>query len=83
MDPEYYGDEEFRGYREREISRVRRNGREYEVEEEKEEVVESEFPKRGKTKMPMRLVNKQAIIQLGYSFEEEVGSTCCQSQTFY
>ena len=70
-EPEYYGDEEFRGYREREISRVRHH-RDYEVEEEKEEIVETEFPKRGKTKMPMRLVNKHAIIQLGYPFEEEV-----------
>ena len=73
QEPEFYGDEEFRGYREREISRVRRN-RDYEVEEEREEIITSEFPKRGKTKMPMRLVNKQAIIQLGYPFEEEVSS---------
>ena len=70
QEPEYYGDEEFRGYREREISRVRHN-RDYVVEEEREEIIENEFPKRGKTKMPMRLVNKQAIIQLGYPFEEE------------
>ena len=74
-EPEYYGDEEFRGYREREISRVRTHrDRDYEIEEEREEIIETEFPKRGKTKMPMRLVDKQAIIQLGYPFEEEVGS---------
>ena len=72
-EPEYYGDEEFRGYREREISRVRTHrDRDYEIEEEREEIIETEFPKRGKTKMPMRLVDKQAIIQLGYPFEEEV-----------
>lgn len=29
--------------------------------------------KRGKTRMPKRLVHKSAIIQLGYPFEEEVG----------
>ena len=73
VEPEYYVDDDYRGYREREISRVRRN-RDYEVEEEREEIVETEFPKRGKTKMPMRLVNKAAIIKLGYPFEEEVNS---------
>ena len=70
-EPEFYGDEEFRGYREREISRVRRN-RPEEVIEEKEEIIEKVGPKRGKTKMPGRLVNKRAIIELGYPFEEEV-----------
>lgn len=32
----------------------------------------NEFPKRGKTRMPARLVSKKAIIELGYPFEEEV-----------
>ena len=74
-EPEYYGDEEFRGYREREISRYRKNrqsGGEREFVEEREEIVEKEFPRRGKTRMPMRLVNKRAVIELGYPFEEEV-----------
>jgi len=80
-EPEYYGDEDFRGYREREVSTVRRRRgdsevREREVIEEREdireEIVEQEFPKRGKTRMPMRLINKRAIIELGYPFEEEV-----------
>ena len=71
QEPERFGDEDYRGYREREISRVRRNHEpEYEIEE-REEIVEN-LPKRGKTKMPMRMINKQAIIQLGYPFEEEV-----------
>ncbi|KAF4634915.1 hypothetical protein G7Y89_g3199 [Cudoniella acicularis] len=35
------------------------------------ETVKSEFPKRGKTRMPARLVSKQVIIDLGYPFEEE------------
>jgi hypothetical protein len=30
------------------------------------------FPKKGKTRMPARLVSKRAIIDLGYPFEEEV-----------
>ncbi|PQE11668.1 hypothetical protein CJF32_00004832 [Rutstroemia sp. NJR-2017a WRK4] len=33
--------------------------------------VRSEFPKKGKTRMPTRLVSKKAIIDLGYPFEEE------------
>lgn len=31
--------------------------------------------KRGKTRMPKRLVKKQAVIELGYPFEEDVSST--------
>ncbi|POS86207.1 hypothetical protein EPUL_001672 [Erysiphe pulchra] len=32
---------------------------------------QSEFPKRGKTKIPEKLVHKHAIVDLGYPFEEE------------
>jgi hypothetical protein len=32
----------------------------------------SQFPKRGKTRMPAKMVSKRAIIELGYPFEEEV-----------
>lgn len=71
-EPDYYGDEEFRGYREREYSSVKKRGGE--VVEEREEIIQSEFPKRGKTRMPIRLVNRRAVIELGYPFEEEV---CC------
>ena len=70
-EPEFYGDEDYRGYREREISRIRRN-RPEEIIEEREEIIENVGPKRGKTKMPSRLVNRRAIIELGYPFEEEV-----------
>ena len=31
-----------------------------------------QFPKRGKTRMPAKMVSKRAIIELGYPFEEEV-----------
>ena len=69
-----YGDEEYRPYREREVETLRRRypepPRREEIIEEREEIVE-EFPKRGKTKMPRRLVNIQAIIHLGYPYEEE------------
>ncbi|MCJ1478558.1 hypothetical protein MMC13_007239 [Lambiella insularis] len=75
-EPEYYGDEDFRGYKEREIITERRRRepseiREREIIEEREEIIESPAPKRGKTRMPMRLVNKRAVIELGYPFEEE------------
>jgi hypothetical protein len=76
-EPEYYGDEGFRGYREREVETFRRKngGAEFEHrhKEEAEAVVAEQrpFPRRGKTKMPRRLVNKRAIIELGYPFEEE------------
>ena len=78
-EPDYYGDEEFRGYKEREVSTVRRRrgGAEPEFEEKSEEresfeVEEEPFPRKGKTRMPGRLVNKRAVIELGYPFEEEV-----------
>lgn len=34
--------------------------------------VHSEYPKKGKTKIPVRLVSKRALIDLGYPFVEEV-----------
>ncbi|CZS89619.1 hypothetical protein WAI453_002757 [Rhynchosporium graminicola] len=98
-EPDYYGDESFRGYpervREREIIRRRRRSKESRARskesrashsvrgsvrssstsssssEETTISVRSEFPKKGKTRMPARLVHKKAIIELGYPFEEE------------
>ena len=81
-EPDYYGDEEFRGFKEREIITDRRRRGPPEFEEKFEEKFEERetreaeeeapFPRKGKTKMPSRLVNKQAIIELGYPFEAEV-----------
>ena len=92
-EPDFYGDDEFRGYpervREREIIRRRRRSRSRESRSHKgsvrsssqgsssssssgRETVRNEFPKRGKTRMPARLVSRRAIIDLGYPFEEEV-----------
>lgn len=76
-EPEHYGDEEFRGYKEREVVRRRKAGGEVEYRETEEtheaaEEVEQPYPRQGKTKMPKRLINKTAIIELGYAFEEEV-----------
>lgn len=94
-DPDFYGDDDFRGYperiREREIIRKRRS-RSRESRKSKSvkssvrsssagsasssssgtETVRSEFPKKGKTRMPARLVSKEAIRDLGYDFEQEV-----------
>lgn len=107
-EPDFYGDDNYRGaperIREREIIRRRRRSRSKEsrrsesrrshsVREsvrgsvkgsvrsesissssssETEVSVRSEFPKKGKTRMPARLVSKKAIADLGYPFEEEV-----------
>jgi hypothetical protein len=92
-EPDFYGDDDFRGYpervREREIIRRRRRSRSRESRSHRgsvrsssrgsasnsssgTETVRSEFPKKGKTRMPARLVSKKAIIDLGYPFEEEV-----------
>jgi hypothetical protein len=35
----------------------------------------SEYPKRGRTRIPARLVSKEAITELGYEFEEDVSSS--------
>lgn len=37
--------------------------------------VKSEYPKKGKTRIPGRLASKRALIDLGYPFTEEVGYT--------
>ncbi|KUJ20693.1 uncharacterized protein LY89DRAFT_730711 [Mollisia scopiformis] len=97
-EPDFYGDERFRGYpervREREIIRKKKRSRSRESRASHSVrgsvrsssvsssssggettttavSVRSEFPKKGKTRMPARLVSKRAIIDLGYPFEEE------------
>jgi hypothetical protein len=73
-EPEYYGDESYhrrggpRGGRQRSGSRVEAS---INIEERE---TERRFPRRGKTKMPRRLIDPRAAIQLGYPFEEEVSS---------
>lgn len=101
-EPDFYGDDDYRGYperiREREIIRTRRRSRSKESRGTSRhthsvkgstrssssssgssfaETVRTEFPKKGKTRMPRRLVSKKAIIELGYPFEEEVNSSHC------
>jgi len=77
VEPEPYPEEDFREIHERTTTRRRGPaGGEYEFREkdvyEEEEVSDHAFPRRGKTRMPKRLVNKRAVIELGYPFEEEV-----------
>lgn len=73
-EPDYYGDEGFVGFREREVETIRRKQGGTPIEQRPKEEDDSQrpYPRRGKTKMPRRLVNKRAIIELGYPFEEEV-----------
>lgn len=75
-EPDYYGDEEFRGYKEREIitEKRRRGPGGFEEKETFEFEEEEPFPRRGKTRMPGRLVNTRAIIELGYPFEQEASN---------
>lgn len=44
---------------------------EKEVFKIEEDEPEKPYPRKGKTKMPTKLVNKRAIIELGYPFEQE------------
>ena len=93
-EPDYYGDEEYRNIREREwtTSRSRRprsrsssasEKSERTAKTSKEEFVEIEkpFPRKGKTKMPKRLVHTRAVIELGYPYEEEVSCSADNALT--
>ncbi|EXJ80634.1 hypothetical protein A1O3_06918 [Capronia epimyces CBS 606.96] len=82
QDPDLYGDDGFREYREREwVSRRRRNSspsperrsvREEFFEEVKEDTKEVKpYPRRGKTRMPKRLVHTKVLYDLGYPYYEE------------
>ena len=78
-EPDRYGDEHFRGWREREIERVRRRrdsspherpSREF-GEEEEEIIEEKPFPRKGRSRMSAHLLNKKALFDMGYPFEDE------------
>jgi hypothetical protein len=80
QDPYAYGDDGFREYREREWVRRRRNSsgsRSRSRSRTRSEVVESvkeekAYPRRGKTRMPKRLVHTKVLFDLGYPYYEEV-----------
>lgn len=71
-EPDYYGDEEFRGFRERDRypTRPRRSSSRFR-ERIVEERLERPYPRKGKTRMPKKLVHPRAILDKGYPFEEE------------
>ncbi|KAK2759527.1 hypothetical protein FQN54_003006 [Arachnomyces sp. PD_36] len=70
-EPEYYGDEEYRHIREEDvIERRRRSSSSVSHRERRPVHEEKPFPRRGKTRMPKRMVHTRAIIELGYPFEE-------------
>lgn len=71
-EPDCYGDEEFRNFRERERTVEHRRRRSHESIHEQIKMTEKPYPRKGKTRMPRRLVHTRAIIELGYPFEEEV-----------
>lgn len=76
-EPEYYGDEEFRAYREREWTRQRsrrRSTSSSSTEREVEQVKTKTYPRKGKTRMPKRLVHTRVLVELQYPFYEEVSS---------
>lgn len=95
-EPDYYGDEEYRPFperiREREVIRTRRRSRSRESHVRSTSSgssasgttsvsVRPEFPKRGKTRMPARLVSIKAVIDLGYPYEQEVSTTVSSKKT--
>ncbi|EAW14010.1 uncharacterized protein ACLA_070420 [Aspergillus clavatus NRRL 1] len=72
-EPDYYGDEEFRGFRERDryAGHPRRSSGRVREELVEEIAYEKPYPRKGKTRMPRRLVHTHAIRKLGYPYQEE------------
>lgn len=67
-EPDYYGDEEFRDVRDRDmVDRRRRSSSTVRRQHEKP------YPRKGKTRVPRHLAHVHAILDLGYPFKEEVG----------
>lgn len=70
-EPDYYGDEELRGFRDRDPYRTRPRRSSSRVSERFEEPFEKPYPRKGKTRMPKKLVHPRAIIDKHYPFEEQ------------
>ncbi|KAJ5154770.1 uncharacterized protein N7500_010209 [Penicillium coprophilum] len=64
-EPEYYGDEEFRDIRDRDMVDRRRRSSSTVRRHEKP------YPRKGKTRIPRHLAHIHAIMDLGYPFKEE------------
>ncbi|KGO77696.1 hypothetical protein PITC_071790 [Penicillium italicum] len=66
-EPDYYGDEEFRDIRDRDmVDRRRRSSSTLRRHHE-----EKPYPRKGKTRVPRHLAHIHAIMDLGYPFKEE------------
>ncbi|OJI86253.1 hypothetical protein ASPTUDRAFT_27316 [Aspergillus tubingensis CBS 134.48] len=72
-EPDYYGDEEYREFRERDriVERPRRSVSRYRGRMVEEIDVEKPYPRKGRTRMPRKLVHTSAIREFGYPYEEE------------
>lgn len=75
-EPDKYGDEEFREFRDRRRSSGGARPRERTHEEKP-------YPRRGKTRIPRRYVHIHAILDLGYPFKEEVCPFMSDSSSFH
>ncbi|KAJ5548012.1 hypothetical protein N7513_005246 [Penicillium frequentans] len=64
-EPDYYGDEEFREFKERDSHRRRSGSMARRRHEEKP------YPRKGKTRIPRKFVHIHAVLDLGYPFKEE------------
>lgn len=78
-EPDYYGDEEFREFGDRERMDHRRRRSSSGARHRHEE---KPYPRKGKTRIPRKWVHVHAILDLGYSFKEEVSrwqmwERCC------
>ncbi|KAJ5087676.1 hypothetical protein N7456_011292 [Penicillium angulare] len=65
-EPEFYGDEEYREFEERETMHRRRSSSTHKRRHE-----EKPYPRKGKTRIPRKFVHIHAILDLGYPFKEE------------
>ncbi|KAJ5923987.1 hypothetical protein N7466_008174 [Penicillium verhagenii] len=65
-EPDYYGDEEFREFRERDSTHRRRSASMARRRHE-----EKPYPRKGKTRIPRKFVHVHAILDLGYPYKEE------------
>ncbi|OJJ32210.1 hypothetical protein ASPWEDRAFT_44288 [Aspergillus wentii DTO 134E9] len=70
-EPDYFGDEEYRGFRERDRYGGRPRSDSRFRERMVEEVVEKPYPRKGKTRIPRKLAHTGAVIELGYPFHED------------
>ncbi|KAF7595875.1 hypothetical protein BBP40_004368 [Aspergillus hancockii] len=72
-EPDYYGDEEYRGFRERDRASAhpRRSGSHFRERVVEEVEIEKPYPRKGKTRVPRKLIHPHAIRELGYPYEEE------------